>query len=506
MKLKSKLITSFTTVLVITLGIFGIIIYYTIADNTRLNSDEIIQFKSQRMILKARDTLRSNVIEIIAGISPNIRQIMANRMPESNTIKLLRALTAKEPLINSIHIYNYPHKHLIPRLTSKTKTALLHELKNISPEKYGLWFIADQKLYLASLIPELDNNSSVVMEINQDALRTFLNSLFAINSSVLYLSQNNGLLIPPIYSGHGEHLQPPDFSTIRKSIISSQKGGEVGELGKSYLEAAKLFGADVTIFIPNKFYNSQLISLKNRIITVMLVVGWLSILTILVLAHTIADPIRKFTQLTKDIIAYNYSTKLEIKPSKDEIGELALNFEAMRLEINDLVTKDQLTHVHHRLFLMHVFELAVLKGLRLDKDLSCIMIDIDNFKDINDNHGYKAGDAVLLETGKVLLEHTRDCDTSARFSGDKFIMILPDTDIQTAKKIAEQIRKTMALRLINFEMQQIKCTLGLGIAGLDKFTAKTTTEIINHANFALHEAKGNGNQTLIYKQDKHTKN
>ena len=503
MKLKGKLITGFTTVVVITLGIFGIITYYTFADTAGHKSAKIIKLQSHLMILEAHSTLHHKIIELVTSLAPNIKQLLDHRIPEDKVMKLLHNLVAKEPLINSIYLYNYPHKDLIPLSAVHTEPALLPQLETIPPEKNGLWFIADHKLYLIFLIPELDNNSSVIVQINQGALRAFLTSLFTINRSTIYISRNNELLIPPVYLHHGAHPQTPNFNSIKNLINSTQKEIEIGDSTKAFRPSTKLFGTDVTFLIPNEFYNSYIISLKNRIITAMLIVGWCSIWAILILAHTIANPIRKLTQLTKDIIAFNYSTELEIKPSKDEIGELAINFETMRLKIKDLVTKDQLTDVYTRHFLMHIFELAVLKGLRLGEELSCIMIDIDNFKKINDAYGHQAGDEVLAEMGKVLLDHTRNYDTPARYGGEEFILVLPDTDIKTAKEIAERIRKTMAKRLISFEKQAIACTLSLGVAGLDKYTASTVEEIINHADTALYEAKNGGrNRTVVYEEDK----
>jgi diguanylate cyclase (GGDEF)-like protein len=246
-------------------------------------------------------------------------------------------------------------------------------------------------------------------------------------------------------------------------------------------------------------YNASLVSLRNRLITALLVVGWCAVWIILILAHSIANPIRKLTKSTQDIIAFDYSSELDIKPGHDEIGELAVNFETMRLKIKDLVTRDQLTHVYNRRFLMHVFELAVLKALRLNEDLCCMMLDIDHFKKINDTYGHPAGDAVLVAVSKLLLDQTRDYDTPARYGGEEFILVLPDTDLETAHEIAERIRKTMQNQVINFEDQQINCTASIGVSRLDKDTANTTEQIIKQADNALYKAKGEGrNRTVIY--------
>ncbi len=502
MKLRGKLIISFTTVVILTLVTFGAITYYTLTDTTNDNLERIITLQAERTVLKTHSKLHHKVISLLHQLSPNIDKIITHKISEKKAAAVVQTLATKEPLFNAIYLYQEKTQELFPANTTKKRPKLLEMLAkttvNAKESEDGIWFMADNKLYLLFLMNERADPESCVAEINMETFRNFVNSLFTIESSVIYLSNNQNLFMPPILGKNRTKPAPPLKAL---SIINQdQEEGKINPLGRTYTPPTKLFGTTVSFLIPNKFYIANLISLKNRLITAMVLVGWCAVWIILILAHSIASPIGKLTKLTKDIIAFNYSSELEVKPSKDEIGELAINFETMRLKIKDLVTKDQLTHVYNRRFLMHVFELAVLKGLRLNEKLSCIMIDIDYFKKVNDTFGHQAGDVILVEMGKMLIDHTRDYDTPARYGGEEFILILPDTNLKTAYEISERIRKAMQNMVVYFEDHQITCTLSLGIAQLDKHTANTTEQIINQADSALYEAKEKGrNQTVVRK-------
>ncbi len=498
MKLKGKLITGFTTVVMMALIIFGLITYYTFVDAENAKTRSIVELQAETAILKTHSKMHHKVIQLLSKIRTKIPPLLNHKIPARQAAELFQATAVKEPLVDGIFIYQKNSNTLIPAIDNSNDPNLSKKLANINEANDGAWFWEDKKLYLVFAMDEIADETFFIMEIDQSALRNYLNSQFTIEQSVIYLTQDNKLFMPPI-KGNSRQGNAPDIKAIISILAQNGKSG-TSPLGKAYRPGTQLFGTNATFLIPNNFFNSDLISLKNRIITAMLVVGWCAIWIILILAHSIANPISKLNKLTKDIISFNYSTKLEVKPSRDEIGELAINFETMRLKIKDLVTKDQLTHVYNRRFLMHVFELAVLRALRLEEELCCIMIDIDFFKKVNDTYGHQAGDSVLVDLGKILLEQTRDYDTPARYGGEEFILVLPNTDITTANDIAERIRKKVQNSVVNFEEKQINYTLSLGISNLDKYDANTTEKIIGHADSALYQAKESGrNQTIIYK-------
>ncbi len=501
MRLKGKLVLSFTSVVFVSLAILGVIIYYTFAEGIRKDTNQNLLLQGQQTIMATHSALHHKITDILTYLTPNINQLFQHQALDARTMTVLQEITAKDSLISSLYLYKGSPAEIIPLSTNQDAPYLIDKLTNLAPEKDGFWFRSHDHIYLVYSLAKLNDKNakiSLVAEINEQALAKFINSLTTINGSVFYLSQDNKLLMPPISTTRKDNkLKPPQFSLIKAALT---KDGILQDWGQIYQPPQQLFSSQVNFVVPHSLYQSQLNILRNRILTALLIVAWCSIWVILIIAHTIVRPVQRLNKLTKDIIAFNYTGELEIKPSNDEIDDLTLNFENMRLKIKDLVTKDQLTHVFNRCFLMHIFELALLKALRLDETLSCIMINIDYFKKVNDTFGHQAGDEVLVRVGKILLMHTRDYDTPARYGGEEFILILPDTTIDTASKIAERIRKAMEQETVHFEGQCINCTLSLGIAGLDKYTAKTTEQIISHAGAALCRAKDSGrNQTNIYR-------
>src|SRR5207244_2520997 len=96
--------------------------------------------------------------------------------------------------------------------------------------------------------------------------------------------------------------------------------------------------------------------------------------------------------------------------------------------------------------------------------LSLILVDIDNFKKVNDEHGHVAGDAVLQQLAEVLLENVRANDLVARYGGEEFGMILPGTMLEEAKPVAERVRSAIAEHGFQFGNSQARVTVSAGLA------------------------------------------
>jgi len=161
--------------------------------------------------------------------------------------------------------------------------------------------------------------------------------------------------------------------------------------------------------------------------------------------------------------------------------------------------KDGLTglynHRHFHEMLHHEFSLSKRHGF----DLVCMMLDLDHFKDVNDNCGHQFGDFVLRETAAKILAETRSSDTVSRYGGEEFAILLPNTDLAGALSIAERIR----LSLENHIHRQNKCaatvTISIGLAAYKTHTPSTSEELLRFADIALYTAKKSGrNQVLTY--------
>ncbi len=134
--------------------------------------------------------------------------------------------------------------------------------------------------------------------------------------------------------------------------------------------------------------------------------------------------------------------------------------------------------------------------------LSLLLVDVDNFKGINDTTEYAFGDVVLAEVARVLKENTRESDYAARFGGDEFVLVLPHTTSAEAVKTAVRIRTKIAALVVRNGSYSHRPTVSIGIDTFDGQGTTTPTELRRRANKALHEAKRRGkDQVWLFSGD-----
>ncbi len=174
--------------------------------------------------------------------------------------------------------------------------------------------------------------------------------------------------------------------------------------------------------------------------------------------------------------------------------ENTLNFETMRR--TSLV--DPLTGVNNRRFLEQRIEEELDRSARNRQPLSCLFLDIDFFKRINDQYGHQAGDHVLALTAAAIKKQLRSNDVLARYGGEEFVALLSQSDDKSAGDIAERIRIAIGALAIEFNNQHIPVTLSIGTATFDprlsaaKPAGELAEDLIQTADVALYQAKRNG--------------
>jgi diguanylate cyclase (GGDEF)-like protein len=180
------------------------------------------------------------------------------------------------------------------------------------------------------------------------------------------------------------------------------------------------------------------------------------------------------------------------------VGETTLKFryldrmEAERdEELYRRATRDGLTDLHNRQYFMELLEDELSRSRRHGLFASLIMIDIDGFKAINDLYGHPTGDAVLREMAAALKRSIRREDTLARFGGEEFILLAPQTDGEGAYVLAERLRCLVELRSFAYGGEEFSLTISLGIATFPR-DAEGAKELIEKADQALYQAKAAG--------------
>jgi diguanylate cyclase (GGDEF)-like protein len=180
-----------------------------------------------------------------------------------------------------------------------------------------------------------------------------------------------------------------------------------------------------------------------------------------------------------------------------KIGDTILKFlsgsdhEAQYHEtIYRLTIVDGLTQVHNKRYLLESLEREIPRAKRHGRPLAVVMFDIDHFKGINDSYGHLAGDYVLKELATLVRTRLRPDDTLGRYGGEEFCAILPETSLEGAHRMAEQLRRLVAEATFVFEGSTIPVTVSLGCAELRD--QQDVLGLLKAADDKLYEAKRAG--------------
>jgi diguanylate cyclase len=163
--------------------------------------------------------------------------------------------------------------------------------------------------------------------------------------------------------------------------------------------------------------------------------------------------------------------------------------------LRELNIKDQLTGAYNRRYLDNRLADECKRHLRYEHPLSVIMLDIDFFKKVNDQHGHEAGDRVLAEVAGRLVGTTRKSDCLVRYGGEEFCCILPETPLESAALLAERFRSSIAQSPIVAGDTELQVTISLGVAELQG--GDTPTTLLKRADDGLYEAKQSGRNRVV---------
>lgn len=188
--------------------------------------------------------------------------------------------------------------------------------------------------------------------------------------------------------------------------------------------------------------------------------------------------------------------------SPREIEELLKLAKAIE-QIEKNIQTDFLTGLHNRSFCEEAikkqsggfkrFLEAQKRGEEGEMSTSLIILDIDNFKKINDTYGHPRGDEVLKQLAQILEESVRSLDICCRYGGEEFTIILPDTTLEEAKKLAERIREKIEKEI---KIEEKSVTVSLGVAAFNK-KCQELEAIIENADKALYRAKREGKNKVV---------
>ncbi len=171
-------------------------------------------------------------------------------------------------------------------------------------------------------------------------------------------------------------------------------------------------------------------------------------------------------------------------------------------------TLDELTGLYNRHFLMQRLKEEIKKAWRYRHPLSLLFIDLDFFKQVNDEHGHQIGDQLLTELGELIKKSIRDYDVACRFGGEEFVVLLPQTTLENAFDLADRLREKVANQLFCSSTAMLRITASFGVSMTPEFSDSTNQfteeevntiaeKIVSDADNALYQAKEAGRNRVV---------
>jgi len=164
--------------------------------------------------------------------------------------------------------------------------------------------------------------------------------------------------------------------------------------------------------------------------------------------------------------------------------------------IYQLTIIDGLTQVYNKRFLLEFMEREMGRCHRYGRALSLIMFDLDRFKKINDKHGHPAGDSVLREVASRIKQWIRKEECLARFGGEEFAIVVPESGPENTRRFAEKVRRLIADQAFEFENKKLSVTISLGVADLAADMVEPI-DFIKVADANLYKAKRDGRNCVV---------
>lgn len=265
-----------------------------------------------------------------------------------------------------------------------------------------------------------------------------------------------------------ESLQEIDI-TFQQNVLTQRESFDEGrELDKSVSEQMQGIEESVTAA-------QDIVSLKQAL-------------------HQRVDAIRSHMQEFRD------AEERRIEVAEKQVEQLTNRLQSAHKESDklrqrikqerDLAMIDPLTGIPNRFAYNERLAQEVARWKRYHNPLVLSVWDVDNFKRINDNYGHQAGDKVLTVIAKLLQDKVRETDFAARFGGEEFVLLLPETDMEKASVVAEHIRKSVEACEFHYRGNRVPITISCGLSQFRE--GDTTEQVFARADAALYKAKENG--------------
>ena len=324
-------------------------------------------------------------------------------------------------------------------------------------------------------------------------------SLFHLDSGRYFFSTHwhkENALAPAFFSG--ENIQNFDNSLNLKDFIDLHGVRVVGV--QRDMQIMK-WGLIVSEDHAEMYARAAYVGKRNAVIVCILA------LLIGVIAYfftrQIIVPLQALAEGAQKVADGDLDVRLPIRKN-DELGFTIKVFNGMvenlkknRTELEKLAITDSLTKLNNRKMIMQILQSHFGRFRRYKTEFALLMIDADHFKEVNDTYGHLAGDEVLRQLAKIFNELLRTVDSSGRYGGEEFLVILAETSGEKAMRVAERIRQMVESRVFVYDTMEIPVTVSIGVAMIAERDSNEEA-LVYRADMALYKAKRSGRNRVAY--------
>ena len=197
------------------------------------------------------------------------------------------------------------------------------------------------------------------------------------------------------------------------------------------------------------------------------------------------------------VMRENETLRDELTRTLGELKEKNLQLEESLKRVEEVAATDPLTGLYNRRHFGKVIEQLFAEAQRYEKDLSCVMVDMDGYKQINDQHGHQVGDQLLQVAGRVISANLRRMDVAARYGGDEFILLLPHASSAEAAGVAQRIREEYRQASAGLLRRPGGASLSIGIGSTKTDEPAGAEQLVAAADKALYRAKEGGRDRVV---------
>ncbi|MDE2029961.1 MAG: GGDEF domain-containing protein [Alphaproteobacteria bacterium] len=209
---------------------------------------------------------------------------------------------------------------------------------------------------------------------------------------------------------------------------------------------------------------------------------------------TLRQAVEKIAEETHLVAAHNRKLQGELETTTAQLSEMRDDFNRVHRESQI----DPLTEVGNRKFFDREIAHAIAEAHDKDGLLSLLMVDIDHFKNFNDSHGHLIGDQVLRLVARTLVENLKGRDIIARYGGEEFVILLPQTRVQDAERVANQLRAGLATKQIKRRgSNEVLGVITISIGAAEYVMDEAVESLIARADTALYKAKQTGRNKVV---------